>query len=189
MRRRQDADTDMKIAVDDIHASPADLQFIEEVSVLNLTLADRREAQYSLPGPLHVHVTHFRSGADLIFSGTVQGELIGICSRCVEEYTSPIAREFSVILSPQLGATHREVELSAEELSAGFYSEEHIDLSALIQEEVLLALPSQPLCREHCRGLCAQCGTNLNVESCGCRPLWRDPRLAVLSTLRLPSQR
>jgi uncharacterized protein len=179
----------MRIAVDDIHTSPVDIQFVEEVSELNRILADSSEAKYSLPVPLQVHLTHFRSGEDLIFSGTVQGELVGICSRCVEEYTSPIEREFSVILSPQLGATHREVELSAEELSAGFYSEEHIDLSALIHEETLLALPSQPLCRENCRGLCAQCGTNLNAESCACRPLWRDPRLAVLSTLRLPSQR
>jgi uncharacterized protein len=179
----------MRIAVDDIHTSPADIQFVEEVGELNRTLADSSEAKYSLPVPLQVHLTHFRSGEDLIFSGTVQGEFVGICSRCVEEYTSPIEREFLITLSPQLGATHREVELCAEELSAGFYSEEHIDLSALIHEETLLALPSQPLCRENCRGLCAQCGTNLNTESCACRPLWRDPRLAVLSTLRLPSQR
>jgi uncharacterized protein len=179
----------MRIAVDDIHSSPADIQFVEEVSELNRTLAGSSEAKYFLPAPLQVHLTHFRSGEDLIFSGTVQGELVGICSRCVEEYTSPIEREFSVTLSPRLGTTHREVELNVEELSAGFYSEEHIDLSALIHEEILLALPSQPLCRENCRGLCAQCGTNLNAESCSCRPLWRDPRLAVLSTLRLPSQR
>lgn len=189
MRPREDTDTVMRIAVDDIKASPTDLQFVEEVSGLNRTLADGGEADYHLPVALQVHLTHFRSGEDLIFSGTVQGELVGTCSRCVEEYTSPIHREFSVTLSPQLRATPREVELSADELSAGFYSEEHIDLSALVHEEMLLALPSQPLCRENCRGLCAQCGTNLNVDSCACRPLWRDPRLAVLSTLRLSSQR
>ena len=179
----------MRIAVDDIHASPADIQFVEEVGELNRTLADSSGAKYSLLVPLQIHLTHFRSGEDLIFSGTVEGELVGTCSRCAEEYTSPIHREFSVTLSPQLRATPREVELSADELSAGFYSEEHIDLSALVHEETLLALPSQPLCQENCRGLCAQCGTNLNIDSCGCRPLWRDPRLAVLSTLRLSSQR
>jgi uncharacterized protein len=133
----------MRIAVDDIHASPADIQFVEEVSELNRTLADSSGAKYSLPVPLQIHLTHFRSGEDLIFSGTVKGELVGICSRCVEEYTSPIEREFLVTLSPQLGATHREVGLSVEELSAGFYSGEHIDLSALIHEETLLALPSR----------------------------------------------
>lgn len=179
----------MRISVDDIKASPTELQFVEEVAGLNRTLAANGEAAYHLPVPLQVNLSHFRSGEDLIFSGIVQGELVGTCSRCLEEYTSPINREFSVTLSPQQRAIHKEVELSADELSAGFYSEEHIDLSALVHEETLLALPSQPLCRENCRGLCAQCGTNLNVESCACRSLWQDPRLAVLSTLRLPSQR
>jgi uncharacterized protein len=179
----------MRIAVDDIKTSPTELQFVEEVTELNRTLADSGEAEYHLPVPLQVSLRHFRSGEDLIFSGTVQGEVVGTCSRCVEEYTSPIHREFSVTLSPQFDARHREVELNADELSAGFYSEEHIDLSALVLEETLLALPSQPLCRENCRGLCSQCGTNLNVESCTCRPQWRDPRLAVLATLRLSSQR
>ncbi|MSQ47998.1 MAG: DUF177 domain-containing protein [Deltaproteobacteria bacterium] len=179
----------MRIAVDDIKAAPTELQFVEEVSELNRTLAGRSEAEYHLPVSLRVSLAHFRSGEDLILSGTIQGEFVGTCSRCVEEYTSPIQRAFSVTLSPQFQTTHREVELSVDELSAGFYSEAHIDLSALVGEETLLALPSQPLCRENCRGLCGQCGTNLNVESCACRPLWRDPRLAVLSTLRLPSQR
>lgn len=189
MRSRWDADTTMKIAVDDIKSSSSELQFVEEVSDLNRTLAERNEAEYRLPTPLRVQLFHFRSGADLIFSGTIQGEFVGTCSRCVEEYTASIQREFSVTLSPQFRAPQREIELSADELSAGFYSEEHIDLSALVDEETLLALPSQPLCQPNCRGLCGQCGTNLNVESCACRPLWRDPRLAVLSTLRLPSQR
>ncbi len=189
MRPRWDADMVMKIAVDDIKSSPTELQFVEEVSDLNRILAERNEAEYRLPTPLRVQLLHFRSGADLIFSGTIEGEFVGDCSRCVEEYTASIQREFSVTLSPQFRAPQREIELSADELSAGFYSEQHIDLSALVDEETLLALPSQPLCQPNCRGLCGQCGTNLNVESCACRPLWRDPRLAILSTLRLPSQR
>jgi len=187
MRPRQDDDGNMKLSVDDIKTSPAEVHFAEDVAALNLTLAEGSENGYRFPKPLQVNLTHFRSGEDLILSGRLHGELVGACSRCLEEYVLPIKREFSVTLSPQR-TMHREVELSADELSADFYREEHIDLSALVHEETILALPSRLLCREDCRGLCSQCGTNLNLESCSCRPLWRDPRLAVLSTLRPPSQ-
>ena len=187
MRPRRDNDENMKLSVDDIKTSPAEIHFVEDVAELNLTLAEGSENGYRLPGPLQVNLTHFRSGKDLLLSGTIHGELVGACSRCLEEYAVPIDREFSVVLSPQR-TMQREVELSADELSADFYREEHINLSALVHEETILTLPSRPLCREDCRGLCPQCGTNLNLESCSCRPLWRDPRLAVLSTLRLPSQ-
>jgi uncharacterized protein len=41
----------------------------------------------------------------------------------------------------------------------------------------------KPLCRDDCKGLCPQCGTNLNRETCTCSPKWEDPRLAALRGL------
>ena len=178
----------MKIPVDDIKTFPSEVHFSEGVEGLNHLLTHDGDAEYRLTVPLQVSTTHLRSGEELLFSGTIRGEIVGQCARCVEEYPFSLAREFSVVLSPQrqLG---REWELSQEELSASFYSGEIIDLSALVQEQILLALPSLPLCREECHGLCAHCGANLNLESCTCLPAWRDPRLAILSTLRISSPR
>jgi uncharacterized protein len=178
----------VKIPVDDIKASPTEVHFTEEVEGLNQLLLRDGDAGYRLTRPLQISAMHMCSGEELLFSGTIRGELIGQCARCLEEYPLPLARQFSVILTPQrtLG---RELELNHEELEASFYSGEMIDLSALVREQTLLALPSQPLCREDCRGLCAQCGANLNLESCTCQPAWKDPRLAVLSTLRLAPSR
>jgi uncharacterized protein len=177
----------VRIPVEDIKPFPTEVQFLENAQELNTTLSRGGEAECHLTAPLHVTLTHSRSGDDLLFSGTIQGEVAGQCARCLEDCHLQVSREFSVILSP-VQTFSRELELSAEELAASFYSEDEIDLSALVHEQALLALPSQPLCREDCRGLCSQCGINLNLESCDCRPAWRDPRLAILSTLRLPSQ-
>jgi uncharacterized protein len=55
----------------------------------------------------------------------------------------------------------------------------------LIAEQVILALPTQPLCAESCRGLCASCGANLNRESCCCVAPTGDPRMAVFRTLKV----
>ncbi len=55
-----------------------------------------------------------------------------------------------------------------------------IDLGQMIEEQFYLALPMKPLCHADCKGLCANCGTNLNVAACDCQVRWEDPRLAVL---------
>ena len=47
---------------------------------------------------------------------------------------------------------------------------ESVDLTNDIRESMILAFPSYPVCRESCKGLCAQCGANLNEEACGCKP-------------------
>ena len=52
-----------------------------------------------------------------------------------------------------------------------------------MREQLYLALPMKPLCREDCRGLCAECGANLNLTTCGCARRWEDPRLAGLRAL------
>ncbi|MBM4255750.1 MAG: DUF177 domain-containing protein [Deltaproteobacteria bacterium] len=188
MRAHRDEDCVVKIAVKDIKPSPTEIHFVEGVQELNDLVTRGGDGDYRFAAPMQVALCHFRSGDDLWFSGTLRSELVGQCGRCLEEYPLPLHREFSLMLSPNRDL-EREQELTADELSASFYNEEEVDLSALVHEETLLALPSRPLCRDDCRGLCSQCGINLNVESCECRPVWKDPRLAVLSNLRLPPQR
>lgn len=50
-------------------------------------------------------------------------------------------------------------------------------------EQIILSFPSRSLCHNECRGLCSQCGQNLNVETCQCNQQSIDPRLAVLRDL------
>ncbi len=179
----------MKIAVKDIKTELAEIHFAEEVQELNGMLTGGG-GEYRFTVPLQVDMIHVRSGDDLLFSGTLSSELVGQCGRCLEEYALPLEREFSLMLSPGR-ALVREQELTADELSASFYSEseDEIDLSTLVHEEILLALSSRPLCREECRGLCPQCGINLNIDSCECHPVRQEPRLTALSNLRMSSQR
>ena len=68
-------------------------------------------------------------------------------------------------------------------LETSYYRNDAIDLNELLREQFYLALPMKPLCGEACRGLCAQCGTNLNAGTCDCQPVWDDPRLSVLKGL------
>ena len=56
-----------------------------------------------------------------------------------------------------------------------------------MREQLYLALPMKPLCREDCKGLCPNCGTNWNRGTCDCKQGWEDPRLAALNKLKAES--
>jgi uncharacterized protein len=62
-----------------------------------------------------------------------------------------------------------------------------LDLEPLVRDALLLELPTVPLCREECAGLCSNCGVDLNVTTCDCTTEDFDPRWAALRSLDLSS--
>ena len=111
----------------------------------------------------------------------------GCCSRCLANYSFDVEKSFDIVLVPDPARPERKVEeLRREELGLSYYSSDIIELAPLIEEQVLLALPTRPLCREDCRGLCGGCGVNLNIEECACDPAApSDARLAIFRTLKI----
>ena len=53
----------------------------------------------------------------------------------------------------------------------------------LIIQELMLRVPAKVLCKEDCKGICYQCGKNLNYGSCDCREEPKDPRMAAILDL------
>jgi uncharacterized protein len=62
-------------------------------------------------------------------------------------------------------------------------SGEALDLSELVRQALILAVPPRSLCRPDCRGLCPQCGVDRNREECSCAERQTDPRLEALRGL------
>jgi uncharacterized protein len=171
----------MKIRIDDIQATPKELVYTEGVEELNARLG-RGVRDYRFPAGLGVEVAYYRAGLDVFFRGTVHGDVMGNCARCLDEYPFDIDRPFSFVLTPRQAAADGP-ELAAEDTALSFYEGEEIDLTPLVHEQAMLALPTRPLCREGCRGLCPRCGADLNAGGCACPAASPDPRLAVLHTL------
>lgn len=122
--------------------------------------------------------------------GTVRATLELGCSRCLEGYAVPVDAAFDLRYLPQsANAGDEEQEIAEDDLSTAFYRDEVIDLGQLVREQFYLVLPMKPLCRPDCRGLCPQCGTNLNRDRCGCTGGWVDPRLDGLRALLPEKQR
>ena len=173
----------MKILVKDILAVPAELDWTEPVGELNALLGEGR-GDYEFAPPLAVHLSHSRAGLDLFFAGRVEGRATASCARCLDRFPLVLAKDFSLVLTPE-AQLEGEIALAPADLAQSFYSGPEVDMTPLVHEQVLLALPTRPLCAEECRGLCPQCGVNRNTGACQCTVETGDPRLAVLRTLKV----
>lgn len=176
----------MKIAVDEIPQSPAEIKFSESIEDLNETYRRNNNPDFGFPPALDVELVYYRSGPDIFFSGNFRGRFIGTCGRCLEEYPFPLESHFDFVLTPDpVRSESGAEELSRDELGLSYYSTDEINLTPLIAEQVILALPTVPLCSDGCRGLCAGCGADLNRESCSCTSATGDPRMAIFRNLKV----
>jgi uncharacterized protein len=176
----------MKIPVDDITESVEEIKFSERVDSLNDLYENSQFRDFRFPPFLEVDLVYYRSGREIFFKGSFGATLEGSCSRCLRSYSFPLNKEFEFILSPDPSNTGRKMEeLRQEDLGLSYYSTEEINLTPLIKEQVMLALPTRPLCDENCRGLCGRCGADLNRETCACTSSTADPRMAIFRTLKV----
>jgi uncharacterized protein len=143
-----------------------------------------RTSQFRVAAPVELRFTVHKDKDRFRLVGQVQTALEMPCSRCLEPFQLPVDSTFDIRYLPQsANAGEGEREVEADDLSDAFYSDDQIDLGQLMEEQFYLALPMKPLCREDCKGLCANCGTNLNDATCDCQVRWEDPRLAALKAL------
>jgi uncharacterized protein len=174
----------VKIPIEQIQESEKSLDFEQDTDPVNQALALSKSVDYRFHDPVKVHVDYYRSGSDLFFRGHLAGPVAGTCARCLESFPLSLERDFAFVLKPEptSGADRAD-----RDEALAFYRGDEIDLSPLLSEEMLLALPTRPLCRDECSGLCPQCGIDRNAGSCDCAAHWTDPRLQVLQSLKIPT--
>lgn len=104
-----------------------------------------------------------------------------ICDRCLTGFDEPIEGDISILYTDDESLWTEGME---DELRQVPKSGEEIDLSLDIRDAVLLLIPIKNVCHDGCKGLCPQCGKNLNVETCLCSTAVTDPRWEVLKKLK-----
>ncbi|MCA1562720.1 MAG: DUF177 domain-containing protein [Acidobacteria bacterium] len=146
---------------------------------------DPPDDDYRVAAPVVVSMDVQKVRADTFrVSGRAVTRLELSCSRCIEPFEVPVEVECDLQYLPQTeNQGDDERELADEDLGTAFYRDGTLDIAELLREQFQLALPMKPLCDAACRGLCAECGANLNRADCGCAPKWEDPRLAPLKGL------
>lgn len=126
-----------------------------------------------------------KRGTNILVDGELSLDYQFDCGRCAESFGRhaevPIQLVFvNGVEEPAPDDEGEDYDVSGFEAAAGgavegreviFFQGHHIDLEAPISEQIVLALPEWPICRDDCRGLCVHCGQNLNLiteATCPC---------------------
>lgn len=108
----------------------------------------------------------------LRISGEAVADLWISCSRCMEEWESRETVGFD-----------RTVRRLPDSDGYRLPEDGWLRLDGIVIDEVVLSLPTAPLCEEDCRGICAECGVHLNSEACECVDEVPESPFAVLSQM------
>ncbi len=127
-------------------------------------------------GPVQVDGTARAEGSLCTVHGILQAVITYRCVRCLTQVNNSVDTSFSFVLSKH------PLSKEQEERDVVYVPQEEIDLQPMVQQELILALEIQPLCKSDCAGLCPVCGTNRNIIACTCDDSAIDPRLSVLSS-------
>ena len=98
------------------------------------------------------------------------------CDRCLTEVTTELELSFDRIVTAPDAVTEDE---DSRECMEGY----QLDVEAFVYNEILVNWPVKILCREDCKGVCPECGQNLNMGDCGCDSFVPDPRMAVIKDI------
>lgn len=165
----------MKIKVSEIDEEGLSLDLSEKIP---------SDALFKTEDPVSAHLEFFRQDGEVRIEGDINGTVMLQCSRCLEGINRDLRLKLNLVFLPSSETVREEThELERGETNTGFYSDDLIDLSDVVKEQLLLSLPMKPLCSHSCRGLCSVCGLNLNYESCDCDGEAVDPRFEKLGKL------
>ncbi|MEO8577513.1 MAG: DUF177 domain-containing protein [Gemmatimonadales bacterium] len=113
------------------------------------------------------------------FSGRIGGESRIPCRRCLNEVGVTVDEEAHFIFSSEGEDAADDPDVYPFDANAM-----SLDLKPAVRETWLLTVPGFVLCREDCKGLCANCGTDLNAGTCDCVPAAIESQWDELRAIR-----
>jgi uncharacterized protein len=147
------------------------------------------------PGDLGLELVKVPLGADIeldlrvesvvegvLVSGAAAAPIVGECGRCL----GPIERTVEVDVQELFAYPDSETDATADEDEVSRVQGDLIDLEPMLRDAIVLALPTNPLCRDDCAGLCADCGQRLDDLPPGHSHEQADPRWAALDGVFSP---
>jgi uncharacterized protein len=123
--------------------------------------------------PVQVSLRAQLVGTLIEVEGTLATSARFECGGCLKDYVAPLECRFELTFARELPQVEDDdsgepLEVNPEELGIMLFHGDEIDLTEAIQEQVAMALPIRRRCQANCKGLCSQCGADLNAGECGC---------------------
>jgi uncharacterized protein len=125
------------------------------------------------------------AGNEVFVNGHVDTRAQVECDRCLKPVEVPVNADFELeYISGSEYETSAAAELTEAEMSVSVFDGKAIDVDEIVKEQILLTVPTRMLCREDCKGICPECGTDRNTGECSCVTSDIDPRWAALKKLK-----
>jgi uncharacterized protein len=176
----------LKIRIDEVKKKQLDLNEEQPAAHYPNLVQMEQAGECSFTAPVRAEVSAIWEYDHVRATGSVSSAVRLSCSRCLAEYELPLSSNFTIFYTKSEGdQLDEEVELSDEELISVSYDGEEIDLDHEIAEQVMMEVPFKPLCNESCRGLCTQCGADLNAGECGCDRGGINLKMGALKKIRI----
>jgi DUF177 domain-containing protein len=158
----------MEIPLKDIPDQGLDITYGEDPHLLGLI-----EDLAGFDEKITVRGRVSKAGETVFLAGWLTTRLILQCSRCLKGFALPLYLELATQFVPipqapttRPGKDQQDIPMADDEIH--FYKGQSVLLDDFVREEVILAIPMQPLCDSNCHGLCSRCGRDLNLEICNC---------------------
>ncbi|MFH0799071.1 MAG: DUF177 domain-containing protein [Pseudomonadota bacterium] len=182
----------MEIFVDDIPEEGLDIHASDADKWLGAIIHDVAGEAFEPGDSARLDVAISKVERNAMISGSLALKSHPRCDRCLARYAEsssiPIRSTLAPLYESRKQQEHEEgaeVELVREDLEFEFYEGDRFDLDDIVREQMLLSKPMKHLCKKDCRGLCQQCGKNLNEGPCGCPEKKADPRWAKLKDIKV----
>ncbi|BDG06912.1 YceD family protein [Anaeromyxobacter paludicola] len=184
----------MRVNIDEIKDAGLERSWDLTAAEVDEMLAGDK-AGYRSTGPTPVKAHLDKVGRRVVLKAHAAPELTVPCGRCLQPVKARVPVDFELTLVPadeyQDDAGEEKDEegqvagsFEPEAVDEETYTGKVIDLDPMVREQLLLALPGYPVCRDDCKGLCPKCGANLNERDCGCDRHVPDPRWAGLEKFK-----
>lgn len=170
----------MRIKLENLEGGRGDFAHVYQPEELNPI-----DERVNLSQPATVSGKIRLSRNEVSVAGHVETQAQLDCDRCLKPVQLPVSADFA--LEYITGADYESssvAALSEEEMTVSVFDGEAIDVDEIVKEQILLAVPARTLCQEDCKGICPQCGVDLNTGQCNCAADEVDPRWAALKKLR-----
>jgi len=123
-------------------------------------------------GPVVCEVSLKKEGVRVLLSGILRLPVVLECDRCLDTFTHALVDEFEVVFELQTKDAESGLALEycckSTDLDVVCLAEPVVDVSAVLAQQVYLALPEKKICSDTCLGLCPVCGANLRCCPCDC---------------------
>jgi uncharacterized protein len=178
----------MKLQISQLHEGENPFRFDSEKDVWLKDVVNQVEKEgYKVLTPLKSELSLTKLEPDFYLKGSLNFSVEQNCARCAEAFPLKVQHPFAIALARSQSAKVQKTSLTeeSEELDVNFFEGKEIDLNPILGEQFFLSIPYQSLCRADCKGVCQECGVNLNTVKCGCTPTIGINPFAALESFQL----